>query len=225
MHLPFRNALGVKGDRHLRVSPLFVAGFRSQNPVPLASSFLRSRDGVSGRDKLQAFSSPRPGGAFSSERLRLAGGRGLGSGCSLNIVFTLLPRQGCWVRTSHARKISCLHLDCSVAVFVANPAAADPFSFSTAPNPATDFMAAATRPESAGKFEIEAADDFILASQTVINHASFTGLLTGSSPTVGEVVVETYRVFPVDSDVGRTSGPPTFSKPIRCPPASTRLRM
>ena len=99
----------------------------------------------------------------------------------------------------------------AIAVFVTNPAFADPFSFSTAPNPATDFMAAATRPESAGKFEIEAADDFILASQTVINHATFTGLLTGSSPTVGEVVVETYRVFPVDSDVGRTSGPPTFS--------------
>ncbi len=29
--------------------------------------------------------------------------------------------------------------------------------------------------------------------------------------TVGEVRVEIYRVFPADSDVGRTSGPPTFS--------------
>jgi len=107
-----------------------------------------------------------------------------------------------------ARFPACI-LIAAVAVFVGNPAAADPFSFSTAPT--TNFIAAATRPESSGKFEIEAADDFILASQTVINHATFTGLLTGSSPTVGDVVVETYRVFPVDSDVGRTSGPPLFS--------------
>jgi len=107
-----------------------------------------------------------------------------------------------------ARFPACI-LIAAVAVFVGNPAAADPFSFSTAPT--TNFIAAATRPESSGKFEIEAADDFILASQTVINHATFTGLLTGSSPTVGDVVVETYRVFPVDSNVGRTSGPPLFS--------------
>jgi hypothetical protein len=96
-----------------------------------------------------------------------------------------------------------------VAVFVATPATADPFSFST--GTANNLMAAAARPESAGEFEIEAADDFILASQTVINHATFTGLLTGASPTIGEVVVETYRVFPADSDVGRTSGSPPFS--------------
>jgi hypothetical protein len=108
-----------------------------------------------------------------------------------------------------ARFPACI-LIAAVAVFVGKPAAADPFSFSTAPT--TNFIAAATRPESSGKFEIEAADDFILkASQTVINHATFTGLLTGSSPIVGDVVVETYRVFPVDSDVGRTSGPPLFS--------------
>jgi hypothetical protein len=96
-----------------------------------------------------------------------------------------------------------------VAVFLATPAAAAPFSFST--GPANDLIAAAARPESGGKFEIEAADDFILVSPTLINHATFTGLLTGASPTVGEVVVEIYRVFPADSDVARTSGPPTFS--------------
>ena len=42
--------------------------------------------------------------------------------------------------------------------------------------------------------------------------ATFTGLLpSGASPV--DVVVEIYRVFPKDSDVGRTSGPPTFSTP------------
>jgi len=42
---------------------------------------------------------------------------------------------------------------------------------------------------------------------------TFTGLLTGGTTpaNIGEVRVEIYRVFPADSDVGRTSGPPTFS--------------
>ena len=61
-----------------------------------------------------------------------------------------------------------------------------------------------------GKFEIESADDFGLTAQTSITGATFTGLLTGGS-TIGQVVVEIYRVFPNDFDVGRTSGPPVFS--------------
>jgi hypothetical protein len=52
-----------------------------------------------------------------------------------------------------------------------------------------------------------------LTNSTSITHATFTGLLMGTAPSVGEVVVEIYRVFPKDSDVGRTSGPPTFSTP------------
>jgi hypothetical protein len=72
-------------------------------------------------------------------------------------------------------------------------------------------MAMASRPESAGKFEIEAADDFVTtAVSTLITGGTFTGLLSGGA-TVGEVRVEIYRVFPKDSDVGRTTGPPTFS--------------
>jgi len=91
------------------------------------------------------------------------------------------------------------------------PAAADPFFFSTGGPDGK--MATATRPSSAGKFEIEAGDDFFLNSETVINSATFVGLLTGgaTSADIGEVRVEVYRVFPKDSDVGRTSGPPTFS--------------
>jgi len=89
------------------------------------------------------------------------------------------------------------------------PAAADSLFFSTG-NP-DGKMAAASRPSSAGKFEIETGDDFVLTAETVIDSASFVGLLTGSS--VGEVRVEIYRVFPNDSDPGRTSGPPTFSTP------------
>jgi hypothetical protein len=96
------------------------------------------------------------------------------------------------------------------AVVMPLPAAADAFTFSTG-NP-DGRMATATRPDSAGKFEIESADDFALTSQTSITGATFTGLLTGgSTPTIGQVVVEIYRVFPNDSDVGRTSGAPVFS--------------
>jgi len=77
-------------------------------------------------------------------------------------------------------------------------------------------MATAVRPQSSGKFEIEAGDDFVLTQQTLITGANFTGLIPlGASPTsdIKNVVVEIYRVFPADSDVNRTSGPPTFSTP------------
>jgi hypothetical protein len=99
------------------------------------------------------------------------------------------------------------------ALFGVVPAVADPFFFST--GNVTNSIATATRPESAGKFEIESADDFVLTSSTSIASATFTGLLTGGATTanIGEVRVEIYRVFPADSNVARTSGPPTFSTP------------
>jgi hypothetical protein len=75
-------------------------------------------------------------------------------------------------------------------------------------------MAVATRPDSAGGFEIEAGDDFILGTQTSLTSASFIGLIvnpSGGATTISDVTAEIYRVFPSDSKVGRTSGPPTFS--------------
>jgi hypothetical protein len=79
----------------------------------------------------------------------------------------------------------------------------------------TNDMAAATRPESAGKIEIETADDFLLPTGAHVTGATFTGLLSGGATTsdIANVRVEIYRVFPNDSDVGRTSGPPTFGTP------------
>jgi len=94
----------------------------------------------------------------------------------------------------------------------ATAASADPFSFSTGEPDGR--MAAASRPDSHGKIEIEAADDFIVASETQLDRVSFTGLLFNGGPgEIRQVVVEIYRVFPNDSDVTRTSGPPTFSTP------------
>jgi len=96
---------------------------------------------------------------------------------------------------------------------LATPAGATPFFFSTGDPDGK--IATATRPESAGKFEIESADDFVLTGPTSITKATFTGLLTGGATTanIGEVRVEIYRVFPADSNVARTSGPPIFSTP------------
>ncbi len=62
----------------------------------------------------------------------------------------------------------------------------------------TNQLGAASRPETAGKIEIEAADDFVLGSPTAIDKASFIGLLPAGS-NVSEVAVEIYRVFPKDS--------------------------
>jgi hypothetical protein len=100
-----------------------------------------------------------------------------------------------------------------LSLLTALPAEAALFTFNT--GAVTNSIATATRPESAGKFEIESADDFALTSQTSITSATFTGLLTGGATTanIGEVRVEIYRVFPADSNVARTSGPPTFSTP------------
>src|SRR5262249_631178 len=78
---------------------------------------------------------------------------------------------------------------------------------------ANNLMAVAARPEVGSSFEIEAGDDFVLGSQTLITSASFVGLFVGGTgtPSISDLVVEMYRVFPNDSNVARTSGPPTFS--------------
>jgi hypothetical protein len=59
--------------------------------------------------------------------------------------------------------------------------------------------------------EFESADDFVLSTETVIDHASFTGLLTGGATLkdVNNVFLTIYRVFPNDSDLTRTPKVPT----------------
>jgi hypothetical protein len=72
-------------------------------------------------------------------------------------------------------------------------------------------MATASRPESDGVLEIEAADDFLLATDTRLTHAKFTGLIPAGTSVADilEVAVEIYRVFPLDSDTSRTPPVPT----------------
>lgn len=89
---------------------------------------------------------------------------------------------------------------------VAVPANASSFNFSTGDPDGKMATASRTGPG----FEIESGDDFALLAQTLIKNATFTGLVpTGAN--VSNVTVEIYRVFPNDSDVGRTSGAPFFS--------------
>lgn len=96
-----------------------------------------------------------------------------------------------------------------LGVFAIGPSAEASIFFSTG-NP-DGMMASASRPDSSGKFEIETADDFVLGGPTSLTGATFTGLLTTAVANITNVRVEIYRVFPTDSDVGRTSGPPIFS--------------
>ena len=59
-------------------------------------------------------------------------------------------------------------------------------------------MAVASRPDTGGQLEIEAADDFVFSTQASLTEATFTGLVpTGAN--IMQVVVEIYRVFPNDS--------------------------
>jgi hypothetical protein len=87
---------------------------------------------------------------------------------------------------------------------VATPA---PVVFST--GTPDGLMAMASRPASAGKIEIEAADDFVLAAPTQLTSATFTGLVP-SGTSVQSVDVEIYQVFPVSSTT-----PPSGSVPTR----------
>jgi hypothetical protein len=89
------------------------------------------------------------------------------------------------------------------------PAHAGSFFFSTG-NP-DGLMAMASRPSSAGKLEIEAADDFVLTSPTSITSATFVGLLPTGAQLLGvtDVRVEIYRVFPNDSTVPPSDNVPT----------------
>lgn len=92
------------------------------------------------------------------------------------------------------------------------PASAVPFFFST--GDVNGQIATASRPSSPGKIEIETGDDFVVSGGTLkLTSATFQGLIPSASAlsNIGTVRVEIYRVFPADSDVGRTSGPPTFS--------------
>jgi hypothetical protein len=98
----------------------------------------------------------------------------------------------------------------SIAIFFAMPAAADTFDFSTG-NP-NGLIGTLSRPASAGLIQTETADDFILNHGTMINQATFTGLLPAgaSLSSISDVEIEIYNVFPTAS-----ANPPSGNVPTR----------
>jgi hypothetical protein len=110
--------------------------------------------------------------------------------------------------TSRVLIFSCAAL-VGLALLIAQPATADTFSFNTG-NPDGKLGALSQRPN---PVETETADDFVLTQTTFISQATITGLIPLNAPltNINNVEVELYHVFPLDSNVGRTSGPPTFS--------------
>jgi hypothetical protein len=90
----------------------------------------------------------------------------------------------------------------------AAPAIGGAFFFSTGSPDGR--IATASRPDSAGKIEIESADDFLLtAGLTTLTNATFTGLIPAGA-SISDVGVEIYRVFPNDS-----LSPPSGNVPTR----------
>jgi hypothetical protein len=98
---------------------------------------------------------------------------------------------------------------CIAGLESATPADAAPFSFDN--GNVDGRLASASRPSGPGAFEIESADDFVLANRTLIESASFIGLLPAgaSLASIGDVTVEIYRVFPLDSTVPPSGHVPT----------------
>jgi hypothetical protein len=99
-----------------------------------------------------------------------------------------------------AHKITLAALTVLLAVSQA-PAAS--FSFSTGDPDGK--IATLARPATPGKLQTETADDFVLTETTLINQATFTGLLPPGAPlaSVINVEVEMYHVFPGDSNTNR----------------------
>jgi hypothetical protein len=83
---------------------------------------------------------------------------------------------------------------------IASPARSDTLINTGNPD---GLIATASQPAGPGQLEIETADDFVLTNQTDIFSGTFTGLLTNgtTSSDVGQVVLEFYRMFPLDSTV------------------------
>jgi hypothetical protein len=95
----------------------------------------------------------------------------------------------------------------ALSAFIASPAIADSFTFTTGSPNGT--IAVASRPANGSQIEIETADDFLLTSHTLITGATFTGLLP-SGASVNQVIVEIYQVFPNSS-----TNPPDGRVPTR----------
>jgi hypothetical protein len=97
-----------------------------------------------------------------------------------------------------------------VAIFITMPAFADSFTFST--GSPDGLIGTLSRPASAGIVQTETADDFVLSHPTLLNQATFVGLipLGTSLSSITDVEIEIYNVFPTNS-----ANPPSGNVPTR----------
>lgn len=98
-----------------------------------------------------------------------------------------------------ARRASVAAVTLAASLWLAAPAAAAPFFFST--GVADDLLGARSQPAAKDSLAVETADDFVLAETTAISHATIVGLVpsgTSLADVVG-VEVELYHLFPRDS--------------------------
>jgi hypothetical protein len=106
--------------------------------------------------------------------------------------------------------IARMALTSTLGLWLATPACADLLSFST--GTPDGLLGALSQPTASETLETETADDFLLSQATFISGAVIVGLIPPGTPLadISNVEVEVYHVFPTDSDVGRTLGPPLF---------------
>lgn len=100
-------------------------------------------------------------------------------------------------------------LFCAFALASLCPANAQVYHFSTG-NP-DGAIATASGPPGPSQPGTETADDFVLVQETDITGGTFTGLLPANSTSanVGQIVLEIYRVFPLDSTSPASGTVPT----------------
>jgi hypothetical protein len=91
-------------------------------------------------------------------------------------------------------------------ILLAAQTSAESFSFSTGSPDGR--IATLARPATPGKLQTETADDFNLTQTTLINQATFSGLIPVGASLAG-VEIEMYHVFPGDSDTNRVLTVPT----------------
>src|SRR5437667_148780 len=124
---------------------------------------------------------------------------------------TLIAEKAFSVRTNAVKTVAlALASTSSALLLLVSQASAGAFSFSTGDPDGK--IGTLSRPSSPGKIQTETADDFILSETTLINQATFTGLLPAGAPltSIGNVEIEIYHVFPNDS-----ANPPSGNVPAR----------
>jgi hypothetical protein len=111
--------------------------------------------------------------------------------------------------TPALRRLGSLALSALAILLLASRASADIFFFSTG-NP-DGKIATLSVPATAGSIQTETADDFAVTATTLINAATFTGLIPpgADARNIQQVEIEMYHVFPGDSDTNRIITVPT----------------